>query len=334
MVAIGDALGMPAHDMTAGQIRERFNGPLRSFKAPLEDSRVHAGMCAGQVTDDTLLTLAVAKAYIDHQGQITPRIIADYSAETVRKATAQGLGTMFGPSTRKSIELIDEGRDPVEAFLKEKHPMAGASNGGAMKVSPAGLIHPGDINGAVNDALMVCLPSHATQTAISAACAVAAGVSEAMTSQATVFSVVKAALAGAEIGEQVGAKKARVVPLPSVHDRIRLAVSLALQSGTVHEACKHLSHILGTGLAAYESIPTAIGIFVAAAGNPAKCVVAGANIGNDTDTIASITGALAGALQGFDGIPKRLFYEVERVNRLGLRDVARGLREIARSNGR
>ena len=52
----------------------------------------------------------------------------------------------------------------------------GATNGSSMRVAPAGLVHPGDIEGACQTALITCLPSHNTQIAISAACAIAAGV--------------------------------------------------------------------------------------------------------------------------------------------------------------
>jgi len=332
MVAIGDALGMPSHDMTADEIRKRFKGPLRDFRTPFKDSRVHAGMRAAQVTDDTLLTLSVARAYIDLAGAITPSAIAQYTADTARKSFDRGLEPMFGPSTKKAIEAIDAGLDPVRACLKEKHPMAGASNGGAMKTSPAGLFHPGDINAAIEDAVKVCLPSHATQTAISAACAIAAGISEATTPKSTVFSVIKAALSGAQKGEAIGKKVARNVPLPSVPERIRLAVSISLKASSRKKAILNLANIIGSGLPAYESIPTAIGIFLACDGDPKKCVLAGANIGNDTDTIASMAGALAGTLRGFKAVPKKLFSEVEKTNDLNLKKISADLAKITEKN--
>ena len=86
--------------------------------------------------------------------------------------------------------------------------------------------------------------------------------------------------------------------------------------------------MIGTGLAAYESIPTAIGIFVACGGDPMKSVLAGANVGFDTDTIASMAGALAGTLKGFDSVPMELFSKVQRVNQLDLEKVAAGLEKL------
>ncbi|MBU0991433.1 MAG: ADP-ribosylglycohydrolase family protein, partial [Proteobacteria bacterium] len=332
MVAIGDALGMPCHDMTIDEIRKRFGGPVETFKPPFDDTRVHRNLTAAQITDDTILTLALAKAYIQNDGRITPSSISACFLESYQRSEAAGNGTMFGPSTRRALEAIVAGNDPVKTGLEEKHPMSGASNGAAMKIAPVGLVHPADVDAAIQDAVTVCLPSHCTQTAIASACAIAAGVAEAMSPEADVFSVVKATLYGARQGEAIGMKKARTVPLPSVAERIELAVSLALKARDSDAANRLFANIIGTGLSAYESIPTAVGIFVAAAGDPRRCVIAGANVGYDTDTIASMAGALAGALKGFDAVPQDLFREVKKENDLNLEEIARGLERIARVN--
>lgn len=328
MVAIGDALGMPCHDMTTDEIRARFGGPVETFHPPFEDTRVHQNLGAGRVTDDTLLTLAVANAYIESGGSITSSLLLKSLSESYQRALEAGRGAMFGPSTRRTMQAIAAGKDPTKICLEERHPMVGASNGAAMKIAPVGLVHPGDPESAIQDAVRISLVSHCTHTAISAACAIAAGVAEAMTLEADVFSVVRAALHGARRGEALGMQKARIAPLPSVPTRIELAVSLALKAETPEEANRWLANIIGAGLPSYESIPTAIGIFVACDGDPKRSVIAGANIGNDTDSIASMAGALAGALKGSDAVPQELFGEVQAVNHLDLKQVAADLYKI------
>jgi ADP-ribosylglycohydrolase len=332
MVAVGDALGMPAHDMTIDEIRERFGGPIRDLKSPFKDSRVHRGMKAGQITDDAGLTFQIARAYIENRGKITPSLIGKYVADWVNEATSKGLSSMIGGSTKQAVQRINDGLDPVRESRKDKNPMMGATNGGAMKISPAGLIHPGNIEGAIRDAVSICLPTHGTQTAISAACAIAAGVSEAMRPQATVFSVAKATLAGAIKGETLGGKKGRIVPLPSVPERIKLAIAMALKTEHIEEANRLFSSVIGTGLAAYESIPTAIGIFVACEGDPRQCLIAGANVGYDTDTIASMAGALSGTLKGLNHVPKDWYRTVKRVNGLNLISMAKELVTLSLRN--
>ena len=333
MAAVGDALGMPTHDMTIDEIARRFKGPVIDFHPPFSDTRVHPRHGAAEITDDTLLTLALARSYIETRGRIDSLTVARHTAEAFNKAKAIGRDRMFGPSTRKGLEALEEGMDPVEAALAEKHPMTGASNGGAMKIAPAGLVHPGDPAAAVEDAVIVCLPSHATTTGISAAAAIAAGVAEGVSSRADVYSVVQACLAGALLGERLASEKARVTPLPSVPERIKLAVELVLKAGDPVEANRKLADVIGTGLAAYESIPTAVGIFLANGGDPEKCVQAGANVGFDTDTIASMAGALAGALRGFEATPKRYWDRVASTNNLDLDVMADELADIAITKG-
>lgn len=332
MVAIGDAIGMPAHDMTTEEIRERFRGPIQNLNNPFKDSRIHRGMKAGQITDDAGLTFQIARAYIENRGKITPSLVGKYVADWVNEAISKGLSSMIGGSTKQAVQRINDGLDPIRESRKDKNPMMGATNGGAMKISPAGLIHPGDIEGAIRDAVSICRPTHGTQTAISAACAIAAGVAEAMKPQATVFSVAKATLGGAMKGETLGRKKGRIVPLPSVSERIRLAIFLAFNAKDINEANRLFSSLIGTGLAAYESIPTAIGIFVACNGDPRQCVIAGANVGYDTDTIASMAGALSGTLKGFNHVPRDWYQTVEKVNRLNLVSMAKELVKLSLRN--
>ena len=60
---------------------------------------------------------------------------------------------------------------------------------------------------------------------------------------------------------------------------------------------------IGNSVMMVESAPAAVGVFVAAAGDPLDTVSAGASIGNDSDTVAAMAGALAGALRGIDAVP-------------------------------
>ncbi len=329
MGAIGDALGMPAHDMTRQEIIKRFGKPIDDFQPPFDDSRVHKKLKAGQVTDDTLLTLATARAAIDHQGKVHPRIMADYIMAAVNQAFEQGLDTLFGQNTKAALAVFSLKKDPFKILRQEKSPMVGATNGGAMRIAPIGLIHPGDPAGAVRDAARACLPTHGTQTGIAAAAALAGAIAEAMDPQATVFTVLQRALQAAEAGERIGMKISRNVPLPSVPARIRLAVSLVLTARSPEEACESLARIIGLGLPAYESIPTALGIFVAYKGDPVRCVLAGANIGNDTDTIASMVGSLSGTFSGIQAVPLKWLKTIEKINQLDLEKTARALTRIA-----
>ena len=61
---------------------------------------------------------------------------------------------------------------------------------------------------------------------------------------------------------------------------------------------------------------------MAAGGDLTATMVAGASSGGDSDTVASMSGALTGALRGLAAIRADWLEQVERVNGLGLGEVA------------
>ena len=52
-----------------------------------------------------------------------------------------------------------------------------------------------------------------------------------------------------------------------------------------------------------ESVAAALGIFLLADGDPVETILGCANFGRDADTIATIGGAIAGALRGASALP-------------------------------
>ena len=65
-----------------------------------------------------------------------------------------------------------------------------------------------------------------------------------------------------------------------------------------------IADVLGTGIAAHTSVPTALACFLAHPDDFADAVTAAISLGGDTDTIAAMTGALAGAYHGYSAIPE------------------------------
>jgi poly(ADP-ribose) glycohydrolase ARH3 len=61
--------------------------------------------------------------------------------------------------------------------------------------------------------------------------------------------------------------------------------------------------LLGNGIAAYKSVPAALYAFLRYPNSFSAAVTYAISIGGDTDTIASMTGALAGAYLGEKRIP-------------------------------
>ena len=126
-VAVGDALGATTEFMTPAEIRDRY-GVLREI--------VGGGwlkLSPGQVTDDTEMTLCVARGIVGSAGwDLGP--IADRFAHWLSEAPAD-----VGATCRRGIEeYIEKGR--LEASPDER----GAGNGAAMRVAPVALFTLGD----------------------------------------------------------------------------------------------------------------------------------------------------------------------------------------------
>ena len=80
-------------------------------------------------------------------------------------------------------------------------------------------------------------------------------------------------------------------------------------------------------LHAIEELPVALGLLVATRGDYAETVLGGVNYGRDSDSVASMGGALAGAL----GSPVRRDWvdEVGEASKLDLEEPGRTMAEVA-----
>ncbi len=84
-----------------------------------------------------------------------------------------------------------------------------------------------------------------------------------------------------------------------------------------------ISDIVGTGLHISEAVPAVFGILVAAKGDFKDALFCAVNIGGDTDTIATMTGAIAGTLRGAGAIDPDQIGLINRVNEISLEETAR-----------
>lgn len=332
---LGDAMGAATEQWCTEEIYAKHGGPLRILYPPPPDTFAGAaGNKIAQITDDTSQMYYMAQSYIKCDGNFTNE---DWVDCLIAWATESPHRANMGPSTRPVVEALQSNGNPYRVGLvgTSDRPMAhiGATNGSAMRVAPTGLVNPGNIEAACQDALITCIPSHNTQIAISSACAIAAGVAHALTPEADVFSVAQACLTGARRGEELTREhpNARWVPGSSILRRTELAISIALKATSLEEVMKDLEDYIGNSVAAADTTPTAIGLFVYAKGDPMESIVGGTNIGNDTDTIAAISGSLAGALKGFGAVPQDLFAQFKEANlhEFDVEEIAKGITKIA-----
>lgn len=127
---------------------------------------------------------------------------------------------------------------------------------------------------------------------------------------------------GARLGEAIGCERGREVAGPSIARRIGLAAQTAAQASDFDTAVRDLAEVVGSSLATADSVPAAIGLVVAAGGDVNRTVVGAANIGDDTDTVGTMAGAVAGTFGGRGAVREDWYERVCATNDLDLEGLA------------
>lgn len=333
-VAIGDAMGLPSQFLTPGTIEEEF-GEIEEFLSP-PDWHPYGDSPPGSITDDTEQTLAIAEMLISRGGDFS---VEDSAQALLQWAKERGLiGTEhIGPSTGKALKAIQEGEDPRRTGFR------GVTNGASMRISPLGIINPLLDNGAreslIEDVRRISTPTHNTPIGIAGATAVAGAIAASLGGASSPGEVIETARelgerayreaedslpAPEEAGEETSMEILAAKISPSLGKRIELARELVEEVGR-DELARELYDVVGTGVDTIETVPAALALFAAGQGDPMEAIRLAANAGGDTDTVASITGAISGAFAGMDGFPRRYVQKVEQVNELDISAVAEDL---------
>jgi ADP-ribosylglycohydrolase len=310
-LAIGDALGMPTQMLPREQITARYGQVLTGFHAAPADHPLAAGMPAGSVTDDTEQALLLAQLLIDGAGTIDASELARRLAAWEDDMRDRGSLDLLGPSTKLAIERVLAGAPLTEVGRQ------GTTNGAAMRITPIGIAFPTkDLNALVDHVVEASELTHNTGVALAGAAAVAAAVSAGIDG-ATVPEAVELAVAAA----RQAVKRGFWVAAADVAERIVWATQL-VRGADVEQASERVNFLVGTSLATQESVPAAFALLATAPNDPWQATRLAASIGGDCDTIAAITGAIAGACHGAESFPPDARTTVTTVNHLNLNTVA------------
>ncbi|QKJ88402.1 ADP-ribosylglycohydrolase [Paramixta manurensis] len=329
--AAGDAMGAATEVRTQRQIKQLFGGWVTTFQKPPADT---FGRCneAGMCTDDFIQARYILEAMLAHDKKA--------SAEAMKAAFQRWIDYPFyanftGPTTRAAMKAIfNDNRASLQGELEgEKQSVqiinggnAAATNGSAMKIWPAAVLHPDNIEAAIQCALDIARFTHPNWLAMSGAAAMAAAVSEALSASASAESIIAAGIYGADKGlmlaEQQGAAE---IAGPSVGRRIELAVAIGRRHRHWETAIVELNDIIGTGLHVSEAVPVAFGLFACCPSQPVDAIISAVNIGNDTDTVATMVGAIAGAYHGAAAFPADYLATLDRMNHFSLETLARSI---------
>ena len=311
--AIGDAMGAVTEMRTRKQIEEKFSY-VREFLTPPDDTFAR-GCEAGTVTDDFSLAFTSIETILS-----TSKIdVKTAEMALVRWGDPSNFYSRFaGPTTKIAIRKLNGEIVPESHDFELCNDNSKASNGAAMKMSPIALFSHGDVDKAIQIAYTISTVSHHNNISISAACAIAAATAKAMQADANLASIIEAGIYGAIEGERLGSETGATLAGPSVKRRIEWAVDLAKQDKQLIEIMDDISDLIGTGLAAAEAVPAVFGLIQASFDQPMEAIIAAVNIGNDTDTIATMVGGVLGAYYGNEAFPSVYLDQLNRINRFDL----------------
>ncbi|MFB7585645.1 ADP-ribosylglycohydrolase family protein [Streptomyces sp. NPDC056169] len=342
--AVGDALGGPVEGYTPQQILERHGGRVTGIVGPWngDDWRTarpiapyHKG--DGHVTDDTLMTHALIRVYEKVRSHLDAYAVADFLVPELMgspvwipelEAEALPLQRIFLAEKWLVARLHYGHVDPREA---------GAGNivncGAAMYMAPVGLVNAGHPAAAYAEALDVA-GAHQSSYGREAAGVFAAAVAAACAPGATPSSIVDTALTLAKDGtrsaiEAVAEVAARHTDFESALTPLRAAVAPFDTVGPDYRS-PSLGARRPSRLHAIEELPIALGMLLVGEGDFRRTVLGSVNYGRDCDSIATMAGAIVGALHGESAVPADWAKRVAEASRLDLHAPAAALARVTR----
>jgi ADP-ribosylglycohydrolase len=128
-VAIGDALGVPYEKLGHEEIAAAYGSDFSVYRDPNEKHFLKGVLKAGDISDDTQLTLAVAESLIACNGFN----VEDQAMRHIKAMDESTFG--WGKGTKSAIERLKSGVGACFSGTPN-----GAGNGIAMKISPLGAL--------------------------------------------------------------------------------------------------------------------------------------------------------------------------------------------------
>jgi ADP-ribosylglycohydrolase len=339
--AVGDALGGATEGWESSEIHDHFDGwvegVVQSMRHRLEVVKPFSPFWKGDghVTDDTLMTRVLVRAYAakrDHLGahdmeELVVPMIAD-EATWIPELDREDLiyHRLFLAEKWLVLKLRYGHADPRDAGVGNI-----VNCGAAMYIAPVGIANVGDPDGAYLEALDLT-SAHQSSYGREAAGVLAAAVAEALRPGATPESVVDTAvrLAKDATCSAIEAVAEAAASLDGWRDgglaTLRAAFAPFDSVGAQYAAPAQNART-PSRLHAIEEVPIALGLLVATAGDYTETMLGGVNYGRDSDSIASMGGALAGALGS--PVPAELVEEIEAASRMDLEEPGRTMAEVA-----
>jgi ADP-ribosylglycohydrolase len=304
-VAVGDAVGKQTEMLSPGDVRRWYPEGVRGFEGvpgsviPRYAANRKREWRIGETTDDTERTVAVARAILAN-GAV--------SHESIGREML-GCTKCVHPGVR-SLWEFHQAADP--ARVATEHEGCGA----AIRVAPVGILYPPDpLEELVGAAREASISTHGGSFAIAAAAATAAAVSGAIdgASSRDVLGLAERAAAMAETRWPHPSGPAFAVAIAHVH--ATLAALPVLGAADVASRCFPDRPL--------TIVPLALAL-ATLMHSAEDAILLAANVGGDSDSVASIAGGVLGAMHP-DTVNETWYQIVERVNGHDLQPLAHDL---------
>jgi ADP-ribosylglycohydrolase len=307
-IATGDAIGKQTESLSHEQVRRWYPLGVRGFEGmpgtviPRYSGNSRHEWRIGETTDDTERTIAVARAII--AGGTVSRVSIGREMLLCAKCVHPGVTSLWE---------FHQAADP--ARIATDHDGCGA----AIRVAPVGIFYrSARVDDIVSAAFEASISTHGGPLAIAAAAATAAAVSTAIDGRSAP-EVFESALRAAEQAESRRPDSSPPLfadALQSIH--ATLARLPALRAADVASRCFPDSPL--------TIVPLALGLATVLP-SAEEAILLAANIGGDSDSVASIAGGILGAM--FPDTVNRQWHDVvEQVNGHGLAALATELTRL------
>jgi poly(ADP-ribose) glycohydrolase ARH3 len=272
-LAVGDAVGAPFEGLAADSIFWGY-GRLGELTRNDGDETLY-------YTDDTEMMIGLAETLAEH-GRIVEEPLCRAFAANYHPERGYGRGA------RLVLEAMADGGD--WRHVASSHLPGGSyGNGAAMRVAPVGLLFSSDLDRAMEEARLSALPTHVHPLGIEGAQLLAVAVA--------------LALRGPPLDRKALYQELRR-RASSEEFHWHLRVAARLRPGDPLSG-------LGSSLPAHRSVVTAIACFTSSPTSYEDAIARAIALGDDTDTLAAMAGALAGAHLGVGAVPRRLLDKLE-----------------------
>jgi ADP-ribosylglycohydrolase len=317
-LAIGDALGHPTEFVgSVRAIRERWGD---RGVTDFEPTSRHP---AGTFTDDTQMTIAVARALIRSGHDDVDALMRTMTDEFVAWSQSPDNNRAPGGACMNGCRQLARGVPWREAGARDSK-----GCGAAMRAAPVGLFFADDIDALVRVAAAQSALTHRHPTGIASSVAAAAAVAHVVREGSLAGLVSFTRRCVERLDEELLVASGCAVELASSIGIREMSAALDATERVADVESDDPCELLGGAWIGEEAVATALWCVLRAKGDFRESVLRGANSSGDSDSIACIAGSIAGALVGFDGIDATWTSRVEKTAMLD--ELARALDRVKR----